>query len=87
MSQINKKLSKTFKKPVEIVKNDWKSSKIVTKLPEIRQKLAKRTKICQKPAKPVKTLKKYFKKQHWRSKMWKKSSKILEKPLKLIKNM
>ena len=87
MSQINKKLSKTFKKPVEIVKNDWKSSKTVTKLPEVRQKLAKKAKICQKPAKPVKTHKKDLRKQHWPSKMRQKSSKIFEKPLKLIKNM
>ena len=87
MSQINQKLSKTFKKPVEIVKNDWKSSKTVTKLPEVRQKLAKRAKICKKPAKPIKTHKKYLKKKHWPSKMRQKSSKILEKPLKLIKNM
>ena len=87
MSQKNKKLSKTFKKPVEIVKNDWKSSKTVTKLPEVRQKLAKRTKICRKPAKPVKTHQQYLKKQHWPSKMRQKSSKIFEKPLKLMKNM
>ena len=87
MSQINKKLSKTFKKPVEIVKNDWKSSKTVTKLPEARQKLTKRAKICQKPVKPVKTLEKYLKEQHWPSKMRQKSSKIFEKPLKLMKNL
>ena len=40
MSQINKKQSKTIKKAVKTVTTDSKSSKILTKLSENRQKLA-----------------------------------------------
>ena len=39
MSQINQKSSKTIKKPVKTVTNDLKSSKILRKLYENRQKL------------------------------------------------
>ena len=55
---MNQKQSKTIKKPVKTFTNDCKSSKILRKLSENRQKLAQISLNTSNSSKPVKTYKK-----------------------------